>query len=165
MGYVVLDTETTGLEDDDQIIEIAIVDFEGNTLVNTRIKPTVDIDPGAQSVHGISMDDLADCPSWPEVEANVKAALTDKIVIIFNAQFDKRMLKQTARAFGSDTEWIRETITSCAMYYAAKKYGATNRYGTISLSNAVARADCGWHGQAHSALGDALTTLALYKTI
>jgi len=51
------------------------------------------------------------------------------------------------------------------MSMAAKKYGSTNRYGTISLINAAHRAGIEFEGRAHSAMGDALTTLALVKEI
>lgn len=45
--FVVLDTETTGLERKDQIIEIAVLDQHKNTLLNTRLKPTCNINPEA----------------------------------------------------------------------------------------------------------------------
>ncbi len=48
-----------------------------------------------------------------------------------------------------------------AMKCAALVYGATNRYGTISLANATARAGVVWEGDAHSAAADALATAAL----
>ena len=160
-----LDTETTGLNDTDQIIEIAIVDGKGEVLVDLRLKPSVAIHQRAEEVHGISLDDLADCPSWPDVEETIKSALMGKKVVIYNAAFDTRMMKQTAAAFGCDTTWIDNLVTDCAMAGAVRRYGATNQYGTISLANAVSRSGCGWHGKAHSALGDALTTLALVRKI
>lgn len=161
--YVVLDTETTGLEDYDQIVEIAIVDSNGQTLIDARLKPTVEIHPKAQAVHGISKDDLVNSPDWLEAEPFIKKALIGKKVVIFNADFDTKLLKQTATAFECDTTWIDELDTHCAMYQAASIYGATNKYGTIGLANAVIKAGVKWEGEAHSALGDALTTLALYK--
>ena len=162
---VVLDSETTGLEGDDQVIEIAVVDWDGNTLVNQRIRPTVPIGVGAEAVHGISAADLADCPTWPEIAADVRAVLEGRPVVIFNASYDQRMLYQTAKATEGldDLDWIINLDTHCAMYMAAREYGATNRYGTISLANAVIRAGVEWQGEAHSALGDALTTLALVR--
>ena len=51
---ICLDTETTGLGSDAQIIEIAITDLNKNILFNQRIKPTTDIEHGALSVHGIT---------------------------------------------------------------------------------------------------------------
>lgn len=160
-----LDTETTGLDTDAQIIEIAIIDGNGDVLVDLRLKPSVPIDERAQAVHGISLTDLSDSPLWPDVEDTIKAALIGKKVVIYNADFDTRLLRQTAAAFGRETEWIDNLVTDCAMAGAVRRYGATNLHGTISLANAVSRSGCGWHGKEHSALGDALTTLALVRKI
>ena len=160
-----LDTETTGLDTNDQIIEIAIIDGTGDVLVDLRLKPSVAIAEQAEAVHGISLTDLADCPTWSGVEDDIKAALMGRKVVIYNADFDSRMMKQTAAAFGCDTTWIDNLVTDCAMAGAVRRYGATNLYGTISLANAVSRSGCGWHGKEHSALGDALTTLALVRKI
>jgi len=51
--------------------------------------------------------------------------------------------------------------TDVALYRAAHVFGATNRYGTIFLADAVFEARLCFEGQAHSALGDVLTTLAV----
>ena len=164
-SLVFLDTETTGLDTGAQIIEIAIIDGTGDVIVDLRLKPSVPIDERAQAVHGISIEDLADFPQWPEVEPAIKEALIGKKVVIYNADFDTRLLRQTATAFARDTEWIDNLVTDCAMAGAVRRYGATNLYGTISLANAVSRSGCGWHGKEHSALGDAMTTLALVRKI
>jgi len=160
---VFLDTETTGLDSFDQVIEIAVVDWKGNVLIDQRIRPTVEIEPEARAVHGISKFDLHSCPEWADIADKVKEVLKGRQVVIFNADFDKRLLMQTAAAFNQDTEWIEKLDTHCAMYIAAGEYGATNKYGTISLKNAANEASIKWQGEAHSALGDALTTLKLVQ--
>jgi len=100
---LILDTETTGLSEDDQIIEIAAVDWYGTPVIDYRIKPSVAIDPDAHAVHGISLEDLKDCPSWPEVESEIKALLFGQPVIIFNADFDMRMIVQTSEAYDKNS--------------------------------------------------------------
>ena len=60
----VFDVETTGTrKDQDQIIEPSAQQGLGTDTPRKtwRIKPSVPISPGAQRVHGISMDDLKDC--------------------------------------------------------------------------------------------------------
>ncbi|HDY0906846.1 TPA: hypothetical protein RO451_005154 [Escherichia coli] len=42
-------------------------------------------------------------------------------------------------------------------------YGATNRYGTISLASAASQAGLTWEGQAHSAIADARMAAGVVK--
>jgi len=162
MKTVFLDTETTGLDDDAQAVEIAIVDDKGEVIFESLVKPTVPVDPGAAAIHGISADKLASAPAWPDIAEDVKAALAGNQVVIFNAEFDTRILKATAAAHGDPAEWLDSLETDCAMHRAADIYGSTNRYGTISLINAADRAGVEFQGQAHSAAGDAATTALVW---
>lgn len=52
-----LDTETTGLDAGAQALEIGLVNALGEKIFETRLKPTVSIDPAAAAVHGISDDE------------------------------------------------------------------------------------------------------------
>ncbi|TVQ41952.1 MAG: 3'-5' exonuclease [Gloeocapsa sp. DLM2.Bin57] len=65
--YLILDTETTGLGNC-EIIELALIDLTGRALFNERIKPiNHPIDPKAQEVHGITLEDVQDCRDFLEV--------------------------------------------------------------------------------------------------
>ena len=160
-----LDTETTGLGDAAQIIEIAITDAAGRVLLETRLRPTVPIEPQALAIHGIDDAALASAPTWPDVSDQIRSLLRSRVVVIFNADFDGRMVRQTANAFGDSSDWWQEVDTRCAMYLAADAFGATNRYGTISLANATEAAGVTWSGRAHAAAADALATADLVKAI
>lgn len=162
---VYLDTETTGLDSADQVIELAVIDEDGNTLFDSRFKPTVEINPVAQEVHGIDANSLATCPTWRDQEGLVKEVLLGKSVVIFNADFDLRIMRQTANAFGCDVAWINQLQTLCAMKVAASCYGATNKYGTISLANAALEAGVEWEGEAHTALADSQMTRKVLKAV
>lgn len=161
----VLDTETTGLGLDDQIIEMAIVDLHGVVLFDQSLRPTVPIDPEAEAVHGITMESLMTAPQWPGIANQLETVLRDKSVVIYNSPFDLAMLRQTAAAFDDPAPWIDELDVTCAMMIAADIYGPTNKYGTISLTNAVAAAGLQFVGKAHSALGDAQTTAILFDVM
>ena len=54
--FVILDTETTGLDNQAEIIEIAIITDNGDTLIDTYIKPHHRIDEYSEAVriHGIT---------------------------------------------------------------------------------------------------------------
>ena len=102
------DLISASLGDNDQMVEIAIVDSVGTVLFESYVKPIVDIDPEAQAIHGISDDSLADAPEWPEIAEKVRSALDGKTVVIFNAGFDVRILKQTAKAHGPVPIWLED---------------------------------------------------------
>ena len=72
---------------------------------------------------------------------------------------------QGVGAYDEAVKWILDLDTQCTMYRAADVYGATNRYGTISLINADARAGIDFRGRAHSAVGDATTTALLWQAM
>jgi DNA polymerase-3 subunit epsilon len=165
-GFIILDTETTGLGNDDQLIELAVIDEYGNVLHNERYRPTVAISSGAASVHGITDEELINKPTFAQDAESVKALLENKLVVIFNAKYDIKILHSTFKAFGLDSRFLDKIETHCAMYSAAKAYGATNSYGTISLLNAfIAAGGNSKNMNAHSALGDCLATLQVMKNI
>lgn len=86
-------------------------------------------------------------------------------LVIFNAGFDMRILKQTAVAYGDPASWLDTLTVYCAMKLSARYYGATNRYGTISLDRAVGQTGLSWTGQAHSAVADAVMTARVVNNI
>ena len=161
----VLDTETTGLGNNDQIIEIAVCDASGRVCYEQRISPSVPINPKAEEVHGISLDDLAECPQWPEIVDSLQTLLTGQTVVIYNSDFDLGMLRSTSQAFETDDAWLNTLSIRCAMELSVQAFGATNRYGTISLANAAEAAGVSWPGEAHSAKVDALVTLGILRSL
>lgn len=160
-----LDTETTGLDGDDQIIELAIVDGYGETLFDRRFKPSVEVSDGALYVHGISNEDLAGEAEWPDSVEEIKSILAGKTAYIFNRSFDRRMLHNTCRAFDVDQDWLKSVKSQCMMDISAAAFGSTNRYGSISLDDAASFADVVWQGKAHSALADTLATYSIFNNL
>lgn len=160
-----LDTETTGLDAGAQALEIGLVNALGEKIFETRLKPTVGIDPAAAAVHGISDDDLVSAPSWPDIAQQLQHHIGRRPLVIFNAEFDTRILKQTAAAHNDPASWLDSLTVYCAMRLAAGYYGPTNRYGTISLSGAVSQAGLSWAGEAHSAVTDAVMTARVVNNI
>lgn len=164
-NFLVLDTETTGLADDDQVVEIAIIDSKDKTLMNARCCPTTSINEFALNVHGLSMSVLENEPQFPALYESLKEILKNKKVVIFNANFDVRLLIQTCKAFDLDYGFLDEIKYIDAMYLAANEYGATNKYGSISLENARKKAGVEWRGTAHTALADCKCTLDVTNKI
>jgi DNA polymerase-3 subunit epsilon len=99
---IIFDCETTGTDrTHDQIIELCIqrglTEHEDDAPCDRRtwrIKPAVAIHPGAQAVHGIKQEDLAGCPTFAEVAAEIAAAFaTADVVVGYNIIFDIDMLQ------------------------------------------------------------------------
>ncbi|ECC3917813.1 3'-5' exonuclease [Salmonella enterica subsp. diarizonae] len=162
---VFLDTETTGLDTGAQALEIGLVNACGDLIYETRLKPTVSIDPAAAAVHGISEAMLVDAPAWPDIAQQLQHHISRRPLVIFNADFDMRILKQTAAAHNDPSNWLDTLTVYCAMRLAAGYYGPTNRYGTISLASAASQAGLNWSGRAHSAVADAVMTAGVVRDI
>lgn len=91
---VVLDTETTGLEwrQGDRIIEIGCVELRNRRLTGNRfhcyLNPQRPIAAGAQVVHGLTDEFLADKPKFAEIVDEFLEFVAGAELIIHNAPFD-----------------------------------------------------------------------------
>jgi DNA polymerase-3 subunit epsilon len=163
---VVLDTETTGLGQRDQIVQVAVIDGTGEPLLLRLVKPTVPISPDASRVHRITADTVRDAPAFPQVYAELAAALKDRAIIAYNAQFDRKMLNQTCAAY--QLPRFPAAPWHCAMLRFAEYYGQWDRarqsFAWQKLSAACAMMGVAPAG-AHSALGDAQMTLRLVQRL
>lgn len=92
---VFLDTETTGLNQTDEIIEISVIDTAGLTLINTFVRPSKSIPMDAMAIHGITDAMVQDARPWPEVWLRIRPLLAGKIFVAYNADFDLRMMRQS----------------------------------------------------------------------
>ena len=94
-----LDTETTGLGETDEIVDIAVIDNDGRVLLDTLVKPRRPIPAGATAIHRIADHDVVGAPSWPEVYPVLLDALSGHHhVVVFNADFDRRLIQQSCAA-------------------------------------------------------------------
>lgn len=93
---IVLDTETTGLEQEKghRIIELALLTYDLDTeeLLDTwvqRFDPQRPIDAGAQNVHGISYEELVGEPTWEEMAEEISNRMSEgNLLIAHNMGFD-----------------------------------------------------------------------------
>lgn len=153
-----LDTETTGLNPpEDKLVEIAIIDEAGNSVLNTLIDPGRPIG-FATSIHSISDDMVSGAPSLETVWPRVQGLLSGQHVVICNAAFD--------RAFFPDQLGCAAQV-SCAMLQFARIYGERspryNSYRWQKLTHAAAHIGYRWEGQAHRALADAKAARAVWR--
>jgi len=94
MRQIVLDTETTGLDPrhGHRIIEVACIEMENRRLTGRHlhkyINPEREIDEGAQAVHGITLEFLADKPKFMDIVDEFLDFINGAELIIHNAPFD-----------------------------------------------------------------------------
>jgi len=159
---VILDTETTGLYSDDEIIELAVINLNGAVLFDRRIRPhdpsklhrTSDSGMCASDIHGIHPEDLEGEPMFADVYPDLVAVLGNRHVIVYNAAYDLPLLDSVCRL--DDLPMIRFERQTCAMELYAQWWGEWS-YRHRSYR---------WQplpGGDHSALGDCRATLDVLR--
>lgn len=121
---VILDTETTGLNTTAEIIEIAVIAADtGKVIFSELLWPRGEIDPKAQAVHGISIDELVGKPRYHDIAPRLQGLLAGKTIIGWNVDFDIRLLKQTATQQRCATVWLNHAKTIDAKQRYAEYVG------------------------------------------
>ncbi|MGV0953450.1 MAG: DNA polymerase III subunit epsilon [Fluviibacter sp.] len=106
MRQIILDTETTGLDhrQGHRIIEVAGVEVINRRLTHKHfhqyVNPDRDIDEGAQAVHGISREFLADKPRFADISDAFLDFIAGAELVIHNAPFDVGFLNAELALLG-----------------------------------------------------------------
>lgn len=104
----IVDVETTGFAG--SIVEIAAIDAAtGAVLLDTLVDcGSVQIEPGAHAVHGITAADLIGAPHWLEVFAQLATVTEGRVVLAYNAQFDHGRVLYDCHRAGLDPAHLAE---------------------------------------------------------
>lgn len=127
--FAILDTETTGISRTDEIIQLSVVDLEGNVLIDEYFNPIQNISPFALKVHKLSKSFLKDYPRWTEKWSDFSDILRGRTLLIHNENFDKRMIEQTCCSHGVNVDF--ELKTMCTMAYSRDMYGVQKLEGVL----------------------------------
>lgn len=150
-----LDTETTGLDDKAQVIQLAIIDEDGDMIVNTLLDTYTLISPEAYKVHKIGARQIKDYPHFRHIASMVNNLLSGRYVGMYNAEFDMRMMRQ------SSDIGFKGAIPVCVMQKAKEHFGEEK---WLSLVDACKRLGIELDN-AHDAFADALATAEVYERI
>lgn len=93
---VFFDTETTGVDGQSEIVEISACDLKGNVLLDQLIRPIGPYSTKVQEINGITELMLRSKPVLASVWNTVRTAFTARHLVAYNANFDMRMLTQSA---------------------------------------------------------------------
>ncbi len=127
--FLLLDTETTGkLEHRGfQIVEVAVVNQDGQVLYQSLVKPDIVMPAEASEVNGLTDDVLAAAPPFAQIWPSLVQLLASTTVPLYcwGADFDHQALLATAKRFGLP---VPAAISSksrwrCAMKLHARWYG------------------------------------------
>ena len=170
---LILDTETTGLGDDAEVVELAVIDCAGVVLLDTLVRPSGPVPAEAAAIHGITDAMLADAPTWSEIHARFCDLVGGRQVVIYSREFDVRVINQTARRYGLQAPQGFDLVLDpgsihCAMQAYAEFRGEWSaekgRYPWQKLATAAQQQGV-TVTNAHRALGDCLMTLAVVRAM
>lgn len=161
--FIILDTETTGLDASARIVSIAMIDRDGRELLDTLIDPGRPIPREATAIHGITDHDVRGAPTMALIAPQIDSFCATRPTYIYNAEFDLKMLNQH---MGRMPAVMRH---SCVMKLYAQFRGERGSYGSWKWHKLTTA--CGQLGirdieqRPHSAIGDCLRTLAVLRAM
>lgn len=94
-NIIYLDTETTGIDRNAEIVEIAIIDQSGNSLFQSLVRPSIPIPQEASKIHGITDEMVQTSLSWPALWPSVRPYLLGQIIAGYNIDYDLRLMQQS----------------------------------------------------------------------
>jgi DNA polymerase III epsilon subunit-like protein len=157
----ILDTETTGLDYDAEIIDIAVVDKAGKVLLDSYVRPTIPIPEEATAIHGITDAMVCSAHEWQDIAPIVLNIFRDYRVLIYNAGYDLPRLRHMNTLHHINAGNLE---ADCIMLNYAPIWGDWsdyfNNYKWAKLANATPK-NFDNPLASHSALGDCLSTLAV----
>jgi DNA polymerase-3 subunit epsilon len=152
---LILDTETTGLDGRAEIVQIAVINVRGDVLLNRLVRPVGPIPEEASRIHGITLKHLEDAPPFGHVGVELRELMRNKTVLIYNAAYDTRLLRQSAAAVRLKADaFLPPCSFDCVMEQYSAWVGDWNDY----------HGNYRWQrlpGGDHSALGDCQATRKL----
>lgn len=163
---IVLDTETTGLEPSQghRIIEIGCVEMINRRLTGNNyhqfLQPDREIDEGAQAVHGISNEFLADKPRFVDVAKDFIEYIDGAELIIHNAPFDVGFINHEFSLAGGEYGKLETycSVTDTLAMARKMRPGKKNNLDVLCKEYEVNNA----HRELHGALLDAELLAEVY---
>ena len=152
MRYVVLDTETTGLDPDDghKIIEIGCIEILNRSVTSNTfhkyINPNREIDIEASKIHGLTYNNLKDKPLFEEIYEEFSNYISDSPIIIHNAPFDIGFLKKEYSDLSKTVNFFDNEIIDSLKMARKISPGKKNTLDALCERYAIDNSDRTLHG-------------------
>ena len=159
------DTETTGTDAGAEIISIAILDYNGETMLNSLIKPlNMEAVDATTDVHGLTPAQLEHAPTFPSLYREIERMMDDRLWCAYNADFDVQMIDQSCmihRLPAIINRGVHDALTNYSQY-AGLWLPESERWQKIKLAEAAQA--CGIVvEESHDALADTQTLFKLVE--
>ena len=157
---VFFDLETTGIDiAKDRIVEISMVKVmpNGEEIVKTRrINPRMPIPPESTAIHGITDEDVKDCPKFKEIAKSLAAQIEGCDLAGFNSnRFDIPMLAEEFLRAGVDVDLNRRKFIDVqTIFHKMEQPNLTAAYKFYCNKDLT---------NAHSAEADTMATYEVLK--
>ena len=154
---LIVDTETVGVGSTVEIVEIAFGDASGEIVFQSLVRPVFNSSPRASSPSRFDKAELMRAPYWTDIWPQVSELVNNRLLIAYNAAFDRRALAAACARHQHQTE---ERGWRCAMQLVKQVAGVKK-----SLPLAEACALYGLPGGTHRAAADVQATYHLLNAL
>jgi len=154
---LIIDTETVGSGSLVEIVEVALGDIDGRIVFHSLVHPIFNSLPRSTKKQRFDRAEFRHAPEWPAIWPELEAMLKGKLLIAYNAAFDRRAL---AAMCARHRHTSPERGWRCAMQLVRQTMG-TKRSPTLE----EACAHCGVEGGTHRAAKDVEATARLLKSL
>ena len=152
---LIIDTETLGSGPAVEIIELAVGDSSGRIIFESLVSPLFNPLPSPSRHRRFETADFSSAPHWPDIWPELSRLIDGKLLVAYNAAFDRRALAATCsryRVSSGERGW------RCAMQLVKQKMGVKK-----SISLEMACAHYGVEGGCHRAARDVEATYRLLR--
>lgn len=154
---LLIDTETVGTGPAIEVVEIALCDYEGKVVFDSLVRPAYNSPPRPSKEQRFDRAEFASAPEWADVWPDVARLIDNKLLIAYNAAFDRRTLAAMCsrhRRQSTERGW------RCAMQFVKRAVGSKKN---LMLGEACSR--YGVEGGNHRAACDVLATHRLLCSV
>jgi DNA polymerase-3 subunit epsilon len=154
---LIVDTETVGAGSTVEIVEIAFGDAKGEIVFQSLVRPVFNSVPRVSHPSRFDKAELMLAPYWTDIWPQVSELVHNRLLIAYNAGFDRRVLAASCERHNQSTQ---ERGWRCAMQLVKQVAGVKK-----SLPLAEACALYGLPGGTHRAAADVKATYQLLNAL
>jgi DNA polymerase-3 subunit epsilon len=156
LEYVAFDVETTGFNKSDRIVEIGLVVFKNDEILeewSTLLNPQRDV--GKSNFHGITASMVSVAPLFEDIINDIFRIIDNRVLVAHQFSFDARMLAQELNRANTEGDLGKGFCTMIASRRILP--GFADSLSDTCAAFGIAYTD------AHSALGDARMTMQIFQ--